>query len=233
MTEHREPTRQSPPDARQHWDLAEQPGLSAWPSCPPGLSRSVSQTPGERVAHSRGSHTHWSHQDVYFPIKLVTTGLPDVCTPATQKPPGKQLKWTVGGPLRCPPRVDLPEGGAPGGGADLASQPVASPAPQQAERRRPGAEQWAEQLPELQDWGPSSWASQRPGFSRDRAGIPLACFQDYHQALGASFSGARVPRQARAGLRLPAHKALPGDPLGCFQKALLCPVLVEMGKGKN
>ena len=89
MTEHGEPTRQSPPDARQHWDLAEQPGLSAWPSCPPGLNHSVSQSPGERAAHSRGSHTHWSHQDTYFPIKLVPTGLPDVCTLAAQKPPGK------------------------------------------------------------------------------------------------------------------------------------------------
>ena len=59
-------------------------------------------------------HTHTgSHQDIYFPIKLVTTGLPDVCTPATQKPPGKQLKWTVASPLQCPLRVNLPKGGVP------------------------------------------------------------------------------------------------------------------------
>lgn len=81
--------------------------------------------------------------------------------------------------------------------------------------------------------GPAAQASQRPGFSRDRARIPLACFQDYHQALGASFSATRDPRQVLAGLRLPAHKALPRDPLGCLQEAPLCPVLVETGKGKN
>ena len=80
--------------------------------------------------------------------------------------------------------------------------------------------------------------AQQPGLSKARllqgqSGNPTGLFPRLPPgAWGLVFRGPCPPSGAgRAVAACP--RGVAGDPLGCFQKALLCPVVVEVGKGRN